>query len=180
MEFLLFTPNKLKSTLTKWQQEAELVDLFPLEVERRLSWVDESLVKANLPESNKTIAYGVFQTNQDVAICTCELVLSDRGQLADKWLKMLKITLSPQIECLVQLENTAAIQTVVQAYKTATLGAFNARLENDAEVLKLYARSEGQLNLHSALLTSLQENDSCITVSTEGRWLVLKTIKEYS
>ena len=81
---------------------------------------------------------------------------------------------------MVQLENTAAIQTVVQAYKTATLGAFNARLENDAEVLKLYARSEGQLNLHSALLTSLQENDSCITVSTEGRWLVLKTIKEYS
>jgi hypothetical protein len=77
---------------------------------------------------------------------------------------MLKITLSPELETLVQLENTDAILTVVQAYKTAMLGAFNARLEHEANVLKLYARNEDQLSLHSALLTSLQENDSYITV----------------
>lgn len=175
MEFLQFTDKKYQATLTKWADEATKSDAFPHEVERRLQWIAESLCCQQV-STQKTIAYGVFKKSEDVAICTCELVLSDRGQLSGKWLKLLKITLSPEIDLLLTQEDFDAMQLAVNAYKTAVLGAFDARLEHDAATLKLYGRNDDQLQFLMTLLAMLKDSQaSGLRAGREGRWLVLRT-----
>lgn len=176
MEFLPFTEQKYRATLDKWCTEAEHYDAFPQEVERRLQCVVDALGGA-AKGRHQTMAYGVFLPGSDIAVCTCELVLSDRGQLAGKWLKMLSITMSPEVDFLLCQEDYSATQTIVQAYKAAVLGSFAVRLDHDADTLKLYGRSDSQLKFLMALLAVLEESqDSGLSAKREGRWLVLRTI----
>ena len=178
MEFIQFTLEKYNATLEKWKEEAESTDSFPHEVEQRLAWIEESIANADAPGNHKTMAYGVFQPDADIAVCTCELVLSDRGQLAGKWLKLLKVTLSPEIDWGIQQVDVQAIKAAIQAYKTATLGSFAARLNHDAGTLKVYGRNEDQLKFLVTVIGELQSmEDSPVEASKEGRWLVLKTNK---
>lgn len=175
MEFLAFTNEKYRETLEKWIGEAEESDVFPCEVERRMQWVGEFLSKGS-SSAITTIPYGVFHLDDDAAICICELVLSDKGQLAGKWLKMLNITLSPKIESMLSQEDLDGTRLAVSIYKLAVIGSMSARLDHDADTLKIYGRNEGQLKFLIALLTFLQEGGSHnLTAKREGRWLVLQT-----
>lgn len=175
MEFRQFTLETYRATLEKWTHEAEQHECFPDEVMRKLKWIEESFSLENGRNPNRQIAYGVFQNGESIAICVCDLVLSDRGQLVGRWLKLLNVTLSPEIDVLMQCEDLGAVQTAVQAYKAATLGAFEARLEHDADTLKLYGRNDELLKFQMTLLAVLQESEKLtIKASKEGRWLVLK------
>jgi hypothetical protein len=90
---------------------------------------------------------------------------------------MLKVTLSPEIEALIEEDDFNAITTAVQAYSTATIGSFDARLEHDADTLKLFGRNTELQRFQMTLMTFIQKDDaySSIVASKEGRWLVLKS-----
>lgn len=178
MEFRLFDRNTYRATLAQWCQEAEKWDCFPEEVTRKLRWIEEA-IEANLDPkgSHKVIPYGVFVHGQDIAAATCELVLSDLGKANGKWLKLLKVTLSPEIEMLIEDRDFAATELAVQAYKSATLGAYDARLEHEADTLKLFGRNDDLLRFQMILMAFLQTDpeNASMKATKEGRWLVLKS-----
>lgn len=177
MEFRLFDRQDLDGTLSKWKAEAEAADFFPNEVEQRLAWVGDSL-DAPAQQNHRELAYGVFQPGEKISIATCQLVLSDRGSLVGRWLKMLKVTLSPEIENAIRQDDAEAISLGVQAYKTAVLGSFAERLTHEADTLKLYGRSDEILRFLMVLLGIINEDSSSkLSARKEGRWLVIKALE---
>lgn len=177
MEFRQFANGDYEATLAKWMAEAEAGDLFPNEVQQRLNWIPSTFLQVD-GQSQKQLAYGVFQPGSSIAIATCELILADRGALAERWLKMLKVTLSPEIELAVQAEDMEATNVAVNAYKAAVLGSFNERLTHDADTLKLYGRNDELLRFLMVLLVTIgQDPSSKLSAKKEGRWLVIKSLE---
>jgi hypothetical protein len=175
MEFRQLTNKDIEETLIKWEQEAIQYDCFPDEVHQKFVPIQESI--RNQPAgSYKSIYYGVFQEGQNIAVALCDLVLSDKGMFGGKWLKLMKLTLSPEVDTLQIKKQPEAISLVANAYKTAVLGAFAARNEHEADTLKLYGRSEEQLTFLILLLTIINQDHSHeLSAQKEGRWLVLRS-----
>uniref|UniRef100_A0A6M3M5E5 Uncharacterized protein n=1 Tax=viral metagenome TaxID=1070528 RepID=A0A6M3M5E5_9ZZZZ len=177
MEFRQFDQHDWVATLAKWMAEAESGDLFPNEVQQRLAWIEGTLT-TGADQSPKQLAYGVFAPRSQIAIATCELVLTDRGALAERWLKMLKVTLSPEIELAVQAEDMEATNIAVNAYKAAVLGSFSERLTHDADTLKLYGRNDELLRFLMVLMITISQDPSLkLSATREGRWLVIKSLE---
>lgn len=131
-------------------------------------------------ERNKTLYYGVFPDGQNDAIALCEMVLSDRGSIASKWLKMLKLTMSPEVDTQIIEDHPDAIDIAIQAYRTAVIGAFSERLNHEADTLKLYGRSEEQLKFLAVLIAFInQEHGHELVATKEGRWLVLRSTSKH-
>jgi hypothetical protein len=178
MEFRQFDRNTFEATRAKWRSEAEEYDCFPDEVDRKLQWIEEALSGASPHTAQQAvIPYGVFAPGESIAAATCELVLSHRGSLTGKWLKLLKVTMSPEIEVLTEEEDQAAIELTVNAYRAATLGAYNSRLEHAADTLKLFGRNARLQEFQTLLMQSIQRDPQHrpIIASQQGRWLVLKS-----
>lgn len=179
MEFRQFSNEDYAATLAKWMAEAEepSADLFPNEVQQRLAWIPGTFAGGN-GNSHRTLAYGVFQPGNNIAVATCELILTDRGALAGRWLKMLKVTLSPEIELAVQAEDMTAMDVAVSAYKAAVLGSFSERLTHDADTLKLYGRTDDLLRFLMVLMVTIGQDPSAkLSAKREGRWLVIKSLE---
>ena len=177
MEFRQFTQNEFEQTLKKWKAEAEAVELFPSEVEQKLSWISSS-ISAPSSVNNKQIAYGIFQPGAEVAVATCELILSDLGSIGGKWLKMIKVTLSPEIEVSMGLGDMDAVNLAIKAYKTAVIGSFAERLTHEADTVKLYGRNEEILRFLMFLLASINEQSGKLRARRAGRWLVINEVLE--
>lgn len=175
MRFEQLDRKNYEATLQRWTWEAEANDRFPHEVERKLRWIGDLLADANGDPNNKSLAYGVFAEYSEVPAAVCELIIS-RKTINERWLKLLSVTLSPEVEARVEEGDVDAILTAVMAYRTAVSGAFDAQLEHQADTLKLYGRNEDMLKLLSTLLVTLQSSGTDFDAKKEGRWLVLRSI----
>lgn len=175
MQFEQLNQHSYEATLKRWTWEAEANDVFPNEVERKLSWIGELLPSSKGDANNQSLAYGVFTAGSEVPAAVCELVIS-RKTASERWLKLLSVILSPEVEAKVEAGDVDAIQTAVIAYRTAVSGAFDAQLEHNADTLKLYGRNEAMLKLLTTLLATLQSSGSDFDAKKEGRWLVLRSI----
>lgn len=175
MEFRKIEERDYNATLEKWVSEAEANDLFPHEVKSKLGWIVETL-RDQGRQSHKQLAYGVFAPDSNVAIAVCDLVLTDRGALAGRWLKMLKVTLAPELEFALQEEDLRAMTIAVNAYRNAVLGTFAERLNHEADTLKLYGRTDEMLRFLMLLLVTINDdNDLKLSARKEGRWLVINS-----
>lgn len=175
MEFRRIVQADYDATLEKWVGEAEANDLFPHEVRSKLGWIVDTLGDQGR-QSHRQLAYGVFAPDSNVAIAVCDLVLTDRGALAGRWLKMLKITLAPELEVALQEEDMTAMTIAVNAYRTAVMGTFAERLNHDADTLKLYGRDDEMLRFLMLLLVTINQDDAVkLSAKKEGRWLVIKS-----
>ncbi len=175
MQFEQLNQQSYEETLRRWTWEADANDGFPHEVERKLKWISELLSNGKGDANHQSLAYGVFIEGASVPAAVCELVIS-RKSLNERWLKLLSVVLSPEVEAKVEAGDVNAIQTAVMAYRTAVSGAFDAQLEHNADTLKLYGRNEAMLKLLTTLLATLQTSGSDFDAKREGRWLVLRSI----
>ncbi|MFZ3124544.1 MAG: hypothetical protein WA129_05385 [Acidovorax sp.] len=175
MQFEQLNQQSYEATLERWTWEADANDVFPHEVERRLRWIGELLSNGKGDANYRSLAYGVFTVGSEVPAAVCELVIS-RKTMNERWLKLLSVILSPEVEAKVEAGDVDAIQTAVMAYRTAVSGAFDAQLEHNADTLKLYGRNEAMLKLLTTLLATLQSSGSDFDAKKEGRWLVLRSI----
>lgn len=175
MEFRKIEQQDFDATVQKWVGEAEDNDLFPHEVKSKLGWIAETFCDQG-NQSHKQLAYGVFAPGSNVAIAVCDLVLTDRGALAGRWLKMLKVTLAPELEFALQEEDMTAMTIAVSAYRSAVMGTFAERLNHEADTLKLYGRTDEMLRFLMLLLVAInQDNGLKLNARKEGRWLVINS-----
>lgn len=175
MEFRQFDAHSFQATLKAWELQAEQAGMFPGEQAAKLSQVEKTLLSDNKQSQHKDLAYAVFHQGCDVALASCELVLSDRGALSGRWLKMLKVVLCPEIDAGFQENDVEATSLAVSVYRCAVLGSFSERLNHEADTLKLYGRDHTMMQFLSTLFTSIPQGDPDLQASKEGRWLVIRS-----
>lgn len=176
---LMFSPiteQTYRRMLEGWKAQAEEIDAFPQEVERSLTWVADALCDKSPSGEHRSLAYVVSEDGADVPLAVCELVLSKRSRY-ERWLKLLKVHLSPGLEARIEQGDVQAMETASNVYKAAVAGAFDAKLEHSADTLKLYGRNDDMLKLLVVLLARINAQDgadSSLSACKEGRWLVLR------
>ena len=175
MEFRQFDKHSFQATLKAWELQAEEAGMFPGEQAAKLSQVEKTLLSNSNDSQHKDLAYAVFRQGCDVALASCELVLSDRGSLSGRWLKMLKVVLCPEIDAGFQENNVDATSLAVSVYRCAVLGSFSERLNHEADTLKLYGRDHTMMQFLATLFTSIPQGDPDLHASKEGRWLVIRS-----
>lgn len=175
LEFRLVSNSDYQATLVRWREEAEAADLFPNEAENLLSWIPDALEKNQKEDFAKQLAYGIFKPENCSADAICELVLTDKGNAGGRWLKLLKVTLSPKIFNSIENEDAEGINAAVEIFRTAVLGSFSERLTHEADTLKLYGRTDGLMQFLLVLMTTIHNQDTILKARKDGRWLVIES-----
>lgn len=124
---------------------------------------------------NEPVFYGILDDNNTVWALV-EIVQSRKG--ASVWIKMLDITMSPEIET--QPDNEGTTTKRLEVFTSALTGIFQlTKTIRRADTVKVYGRTEALVSflrgMHDSfsVITSLG-TISGIRVEIEGRWLVFR------
>lgn len=145
---------------------------FPTEAPQILSWAKERL-DPNVV--NDSVAFGIFKDEVNVASAICEVVLT-RKSIRSKWMKMIKLRLSPELEKGVYEGDLQTAKDVIDVYAAAVYGVLKLKLEHDATILKIYGRSTEQIAFLKSLGIELEKRIKHHRISIHDRWLVVENI----
>lgn len=165
-----FSEDSFASTERAWTKRATGGCAFPTEAPQILDWARTRLNPAVV---NDSIAYGIFKDGVEVASALCEVVLF-RKSARSKWVKMMKVRLSPELEEGVFAGSLDTARDVLDVYAAAVFGVMRLKLEHDATTLKIYGRSTEQLVFLRNLGVELEKRIKDHKISLNGRWLVIE------
>lgn len=172
MKFSLkpFNEGTYQATCKAWLKRAKGGNSFPTEAEQVLEWVHTHM---SIDVQGDSVAFGLFKDGVDVASAVAEIYIQ-RRTARSRWMKMLRIRLSPELEEGVFQKSMESIQDVQAAYVAAVSGVLKLKFEHDASTLKIYGRSAEQLSFLQVLALKMEEALKNHKVSMNGRWLVIE------
>lgn len=169
MEFKEFDAHSMTATKHAWRQDAVNSGAFLPDVEQQLDWAQSHMV---LTENE--VAYGIFRENSHIAAAICELVVTKKSVHA-KWIKFIRLRLRPTIDAQIFSNEPAGITSAIEAYIACVIGVFKVKNTQKANTIKVYGRTQQQLQFLAALSAALSKLETvAFKSSIEGRWLVLK------
>lgn len=163
--FEIFTPETAALTRQDWLTEATEGLAFVPEVGRLFDWVNTHQVISDLD----AVAYGVFEGTSKTAIGICEVTIQ-RKTIRSKWVKMLRLHLLPSVDSRLQDgDSDKAMDVFVESMQ----GSIALQMAHSANTLKVYGRTNEQLNFLRALLERLKPviEGKPVKASIEGRFL---------
>lgn len=165
-----FDENTYQATSKAWLKRTKGGNSFPTEAEQVLEWVHSHMV---IDVQGDSVAFGLFKDGVDVASAVAEISIQ-RKSSRSRWMKMLRVRLSPELEDGVFQKSMEALQDVQAAYVAAVGGVLKLKFEHDASTLKIYGRSAEQLAFLQVLALKMEEALKNHKVSMNGRWLVIE------
>lgn len=164
--FEKFNPETAAASRSAWVEEANEGKAFVTEVQRLFDWVDSHQDITN----NDSVAFGIFEKKSPEALGICEITIQ-RRTIRSKWVKMLRLHLRPSIDMGLQ---EGLSDKPMDIFVEAMKGSIGLQLLHQANTLKVYGRTNEQLNFLKALLVRLQaelKNTESVKASIEGRFL---------
>lgn len=145
--------------------EAEQGLAFVPEVARLFDWVD---THQEVSERD-AVAFGVFEGSSKVATGICEVTIQ-RKTIRSKWVKMLRLHLRPSVDTRLQEGDS---DTAMDVFVESMQGSMALQMTHLANTLKVYGRTNEQLNFLRALLKRLQPaiEGKPVKATIEGRFL---------
>ena len=143
---------------------------FESEVARLMEWVKTHLS----PTQHDSTAFGVFRPGKNAALGICEIVIQ-RKSARSKWVKMLRLHLSPAVDSGLQAGDS---DDAMNVFKSSILGSMSLQMSHQATTMKVFGRTNDQLNFLKAVVGSLQvflktKPNNQVKVSIEGRFLTI-------
>lgn len=168
LHFEIFNPATAAASRAAWEKEAKDGLAFFTEIQRLFDWVDTHQEVIN----HDSVAFGIFDKKSQEALGICEITIQ-RRTIRSKWVKMLKLNLRPSIDALLQSgDSDMAMSVFVESME----GSIGLQLDHQANTLKVYGRTNEQLNFLKALLVRLQaqlQSVDTVKASIEGRFLTI-------
>jgi hypothetical protein len=171
MEFRAFDAATLKASRDAWLSDAVEGLAFYSEVERLFDWAGTHM---NLSQSDAT-AFGVFRAGKKQALGLCEIVVQ-RKSARSKWVKMLRLHLSPAVDADLQGGNPIGAMNV---FGSSLQGTLDLQMAHKASTLKVYGRTNEQLTFLRALVSHMEQNlpevvKAAAKVTIDGRFLSIE------
>jgi hypothetical protein len=168
-----FTDTTFAATRKSWLKKASTEASFPTEAPQILEWAGTRLA---LTTQGDSVAFGIFKEGVGVASAVCEIAIT-RKSAKSRWMKMLRVRLSPELELGVFGGSIEAMGDVQNVYIAAVAGVLKLKMEHDATILKIYGRSHEQLSLLKLLGIELDKHLKNHEIRMDGRWLVIENEK---
>lgn len=165
LEFKQFDAASAAATRKEWHVDAAKGLAYGPEQDRLFDWVDthQDVVE------NDAVAFGIFEQKSQIALGICEVTIQ-RRTLRSKWVKMLRLHLKPSVDASLQAgEADLAMNVFVESMR----GSMGLQMTHSANTLKVFGRTNEQLNFLKALLQHLAPTiaGKPIKASIEGRFL---------
>jgi predicted RNA-binding protein with RPS1 domain len=165
-----FNEANFTSTGKAWLKKASSEISFPTEAHQILEWASSRL---DLTTQGDSVAFGIFKDGADIAAAICEIAIT-RKTARSRWMKMLRVRLSPDLEMGVFDGSIEAMSDVQNVYVAAVAGVLKLKMEHNATILKIYGRSHEQLSLLKVLGIELEKHLKNHTIRMDGRWLTIE------
>lgn len=166
LEFLPFNDSRINSTREAWGSDVSEGLAFPSEVERLLEWADTHREPTDIDGA----AFGVFKKGSFAALGICEVIVQRRS-VRSKWVKMLRLNLRPSVDDKLQ---TGHPESAMEVFVHAIIGSLDLQLLHNATTLKVYGRTNYQLNFLKALVTQIDQKvkyQNHVKATIDGRFL---------
>ena len=165
---MVFDAGALKASKEAWLSDASDGLAFYPEIERLFDWA----ASHTEPSQTEATAYGIFRPGKKQALGLCEVTIQRRS-VRSKWVKMLRLHLRPSVDADMQGGNPTGAMNVFGASLQGTLGL---QMVHKATTLKVYGRTNEQLNFLRAIVGYAEQNmpepmKSKAKVAIEGRFL---------
>lgn len=169
MQFKQFDATSMAATRRAWCEDSESTGAFLPDVEQQLDWAE-----SHVQLTDNEIACGIFKDDHtQVASAICELIVTRKSSRA-KWIKFIRLRLRPTIDSQIFNNDPAGLTAAIQAYIACVLGVFHMKNEHKANTIKVYGRTQQQMQFLAGLSAGLNKMDGItFKASIEGRWLVL-------
>jgi hypothetical protein len=167
-----FTSASFGKTKASWEAQlaANKGAVFKSEYLMILNYCSNCLDYAG--NNGNSYTYGIFKGNNDEADALIELVYQKDGR---KWLKLLNLHLCPTVDVSFQTQDID-ISQVSAIFGAALAGTvYLTSTDHPTKVTKLYGRSGTLLSFLKGIGAYIQANVPAISVSVEGRWLVIRS-----
>ena len=176
MNLVQLDKNKITGINDAWIKSAIQFypDLGQLELEQFFAVIKDNGAIGELKD-NKSVYFSVEDDNKTHALV--EVIQSKKGK--EVWIKMMDITLCPELEFSTQDDSNTAER--LKVFVTALIGIFNlTKGVTLANTVKVYGRTELLLTFLRGMHDSIKAVTELgtikgIDVSIEGRWLVFRT-----
>lgn len=164
-KFEKFTAESAAASRAAWGAEAQSGLAFEPEIARLFDWVDTHQEISDLD----SVAFGVFDGTSKAAIGICEITIQ-RRTVRSKWVKMLRLHLRPSADDRLQAGDP---EIAMDVFIESMRGSMDLQMTHLANTLKVYGRTNAQLNFLRALLNHLQKTTAGkpIKAAIEGRFL---------
>jgi len=164
-KFEQFTAESAAASRQAWLHEAKDGLAFEPEIERLFDWVDSHQSICD----NDSVAFGVFEGLTNKAVGICEVIIQ-RKTIRSKWVKMLRLHLRPSTDAKLQDGHP---EEAMDVFVESMQGSMGLQMAHQANTLKVYGRTNEQLNFLRALLRHLQPTleGKPVKASIEGRFL---------
>lgn len=165
-----FSEVTFGATKTSWLKRVTGAFSFPTEVPQLLEY---AATRLDIHAGTDVVFYGLFKEGTDVASAVAEITVT-RKSARSRWMKMLRVRLSPELEEGVYNNSIEALKDIQALYVGAVAGVLRLKFEHDATILKIYGRSNEQMSFLKLVSTELEKLVKNHKISIEGRWLVIE------
>ena len=169
LRFEHFTPITAEASRLAWISDAKQGLAFEPESQRLFDWVDTHQEIS----ATDAVAFGVFLGTSNEALGICEVTIQ-RQSAKSKWVKMLRLHLKPSIDKSLQ-DGDPDMATII--FVRSMQGAIELQMTHAATKLKVYGRTNEQLNFLKVLVTHLEPTlrGKPVTAAIENRFLTITT-----
>lgn len=168
-----FSQQTLSSTKAQWQAESlASAALFHGDIARLFTFAEANFDVQNAPGNDHV--YGIFENgNFGVADSVVQMSVTKEGR---KFVKMLDCVVRPSIADGVLQYTQEAIDKTVGIYIASIVGTVRVAGDHEADVIKVYGRTEPLLATLSFVAKELASDEAkpFVEAAIQGRWLVVK------
>lgn len=168
------TVDNIKAAESLWSEITD-EDLFYLEYNTIIEWAASHLHEKCGENAGDSVAYGVFESATGNLVAVVDVVFKAGFRPKDRWVKMLKVNLSPLYSEYELAQNPAKLDDVIDIHFGAIRGTIELTGVQNAKIVKLYGRNENLMLLLTGINKVLNERKIAgYDSAMHGRWLVLE------
>lgn len=173
-EFGPITGDIIRAAESLWNEIAD-EDLYYLEYNPLIEWAASHLPENGDENPGDSVAYGVFEAQSRSLVAIVDVVFKAGFKPQNRWIKMLKVNLSPLYSEYELAQNPGKLEDVIDIYFAAITGTIELTDIQNAKIVKLYGRNENLMLLLTGINKVFNEKKIAGYESgMHGRWLVLE------
>ena len=172
-----FNSVTIAATQRAWHNDLEnSPNYFPSDAHRMIEFARQNSNYAD--NTLSSLAYGVFSGDSQTADSIVEVIITRESR---KIVKMLECAIRPTLTEKAFSNDEAVIDKLIAIYCETILGTILIGDHNNANIIKVYGRTNRLLSILRIVARLLKENEISNTMynaSIEGRWLAVKPVRQ--
>ena len=166
-----FTHQSLSEAREKWLADAIKLNFPTIDIEKVFAFAASHIDYEKVVSDS--LSYAIFNDETKDCLAVVDIIVS-KDNPQNIYIKMLSVDLCPMLIDVLINDRMDRIEHVIDVYSQATLGTIMLTSSHNADIVKLYGRSQSMKLLLKSLESSINaRTDIKLNTNWEGNWLAV-------